>query len=130
MTKAIFNIKRLVAAVAATATVVLVTHIPQEIMPDRLEISGLDKLEHIIAYGVITLLFILSLKKSLSILSATVLFFSILIIAALDELTQPFVNRVASPIDWLADIIGIAAVLFSFLIFASSKSQASPNVDI
>jgi len=130
MTKAIFNIKRLVAAVAATATVVLVTHLPQEIMPDRLEVSGLDKLEHIVAYGVITLLFILSLKNSFSLFSVVILFFAISAVGAVDELTQPLVNRVASPIDWLADIIGIVILLLTCLLYASSKSRASPNVEI
>jgi len=99
-------------------------------MPDRLQVSGLDKLEHVIAYGVITLLFILSLKNSFSVFSAMILFFAISTVGAVDELTQPFVNRVASPIDWLADIIGIVAVLFSSLYVISSRRQASPNVDL
>jgi len=109
---------------------VFVTHLPQEIIPDRLEVSGLDKLEHVVAYGVITLLFILSVKNSFSLFSAVILFFSISAFGAIDELTQPFVNRVASPIDWLADIIGIIVALFSFLYFKGSKHQVSPNVDL
>lgn len=125
-----FNLKWLIVAVTFTATVVFLTHIPQEAMPDRLQVSGLDKLEHIVAYGVITLLFVLSLKASFTLLSAAVLFFAILAIAALDELTQPFVNRIASPIDWLTDIVGIVIVLLSFLYFTSSKRQVSPSVDI
>jgi len=125
----IFNIKWLIAAVVFTLIVVFATHLPQEILPNRLQVSGLDKLQHFLAYGVITLLFILSLKSSPSLLSATILFFIISAFATLDELTQPFVNRVASPIDWLADIVGIVTVLFSSLCFTSVKNQASPNVD-
>ena len=125
-----FIIKWLIAAVFSTIILVITTHLPQDVMPDRLQVSGLDKLEHVVAYGVITLLFILSFKNSFSVFSAMILFFAISTVGAVDELTQPFVNRVASPIDWLADIIGIVAVLFSSLYVISSKRQTSPNVDL
>jgi hypothetical protein len=48
-----FNLKWLTIATLFTAIVLLVSHIPQEIMPERLQVSGLDKIEHIVAYGVI-----------------------------------------------------------------------------
>ena len=127
--KPIFNIKWLIIAVFSTVILVFFTHLPQDVMPDRLQVSGLDKLEHVVAYGAIALLFILSLN-SFSVFSALILFFAISAFGAVDELTQPFVNRVASPIDWLADIIGIVAVLFSSLYVISSRRQASPNVDL
>ncbi len=94
-----FNLKWLTIATLFTTTIVLITHIPQEIMPERLQISGLDKIEHIVAYGAITFSFILSLKARPSLLSAVILFFAISVLGAVDELTQPLVNRVASPID-------------------------------
>ncbi len=47
MTDPYVNLKWLTIATLFTAIVVLVTHIPQEIMPERLQISGLDKIEHI-----------------------------------------------------------------------------------
>lgn len=125
-----FIIKWLIAAIFSTAMLVIITHLPQDVMPDRLQVSGLDKIEHVIAYGVITLLFILSIKKRFSLFRAIILLFAISVFGAIDELTQPLVNRVASPIDWLADIIGIVAVLFSSLHISSSKRQASPNVDL
>jgi VanZ family protein len=119
-----FNLKWLTIATLVTATIVLITHIPQEIMPERLQISGLDKIEHIVAYGVITFSFILSLRARPSLLSAVILFFAISVLGAVDELTQPLVNRVACPFDWLADIIGISVVLFIFVCFNYSKRQA------
>ena len=106
-----FDIKRLVLAVTFTATVILCTHIPQEYMPSQLQKSGLDKLQHIVAYGAITLLFILSLKSSLSLFSAFLLFFGISVISIFDEVTQPIVNRQASFTDLVADVTGIVAVL-------------------
>jgi len=79
---------------------------------------------------VITLLFVLSFKNSISLLSALILFFSFSTMGVIDELTQPFVNRVASPMDWLADIIGIITVLFSFLYFRRFKHQDLPKVEL
>ena len=106
-----FDIKWLVFAITFTATIILLTHIPQEVMPTRLQTSGLDKLEHVMAYGLITFLFILSPRNSYSMLSASLLFFAVLVVGAIDELTQPFVNRIASFTDWLANVIGIVTVL-------------------
>ena len=83
-------------------------------MPERLQVSGLDKIEHFVAYGVITFLFILSLRDRFSLFSAVALFFAISALGAVDELTQPLVNRTASPVDWLADIAGISVVLLTF----------------
>lgn len=130
MAKPTFNLKWLTIAILFTAIVVLFTHIPQEIMPERLQISGLDKIEHFVAYGAITLLFVLSLRDRFSLLSAAALFFAISALGAVDELTQPFVNRTASPFDWLADIIGISVVLLAFICFNQSKRQAVTNANV
>ena len=69
--------------------IVLLTHLPRELIPSRLQESGLDKLAHIVAYGVIILLFIISLKTSSAVPLALVLFFAILAVGTIDELTSP-----------------------------------------
>ncbi|MCJ7692187.1 MAG: VanZ family protein [Sedimentisphaerales bacterium] len=120
-----FNIKWLIIAVGFTAIVVLLTHIPQEAMPPQLQIIGLDKLAHILAYGAITYLFVLSLRTSPRLLSASLLFLAILGIGAIDELTQPFFSRTASLADWLADIIGVSGVLLFFLRSKRSRYQST-----
>ena len=81
-------------------------------MPSALQKDGVDKLEHVLAYGVITFLFLISLKTSPTILSALLLFLAVSAIGAFDELTQPFMNRTASIADLVADIVGILFVLF------------------
>ena len=129
MTDPYVNLKWLTIATLFTAIVVLFTHIPQEIMPERLQVRGLDKIEHIAAYGAITILFVLSLRTRFSLLSAATLFFAISALGAVDELTQPLVNRTASPFDWLADIVGISVVLLAFVCFNHSKRQAANNAD-
>jgi VanZ family protein len=106
-----FDIKWLVFAVTFTATVIVLTHIPQEFMPSKLQKSGLDKLQHVVAYGIITFLFILALKSSPSLLSALLVFFAILAFGIVDEVTQPIVGRQASLADLAADVSGIAAGL-------------------
>ena len=91
-----FKIKWLIISFCCTVTVVFITHIPQKYMPTRLNISGIDKIGHIVAYGIITLLFIVSLKRSLSLFSAIIILFAIACFGIVDELTQPLVNRTAS----------------------------------
>jgi len=83
-----FDTNWLVIAVAFTAIVILCTHIPQELMPSQLQKSGLDKLQHFVAYGAITFLFILSLKSSLSLFSAFLLFFATLIHLLISQLNM------------------------------------------
>jgi VanZ family protein len=106
-----FDIKLLVFAVAFTAFVLVLTHIPQEFVPSQLQKNNLDKLYHVAAYSVITFLFIFSLKSSPSMLSSLIVFFTLLAIGMADEVTQPLVNRQASFADLAADAIGIVTVL-------------------
>lgn len=106
-----FNVKWLVIAVAFTAIILLLTHIPKEAMPPRLQENTYDKLHHVVAYGGITFLFILSLKVSSTPFLLSLLFFAILAIGIVDEVTQPLVNRTASLADVVANFIGIATVL-------------------
>ena len=106
-----FDIKWLVVAVTFTATVILLTHIPQEFMPSQLQKSGLDKFQHVVASGVITFLFIFSLKISPYMLLSLLVFFALLVIGMADEVTQPLVNRQASYADLAADVFGIVTVL-------------------
>jgi len=111
-----FNIKSLTTAILFTAAVLVFTHLPQETMPSLLQKDGVDKLQHVLAYGVITFLFLISLKTSPTILSALLLFLAVSVIGAFDEITQLFVNRTASITDLVADIVGILAALFFFAV--------------
>ncbi len=119
--KNFFNIKWLIIAVTFTVTVVFLTHLPQEAISFRLQVGGLDKLAHALAYGAITFLFILSLRACPSLLLGLILFFAILALGTIDELTQSFVNRTASLADWLADVTGI------FVVFVFKTVQSFSN---
>ena len=122
--KNIFYTKLLIVAVVFTAIVVFITHLPPEALPNQPQVSGLDKLQHVVAYGVITFLFIISLRNSCSLLSASLLFIAVLILGAIDELTQPLFNRTASFTDLLADITGFITVIFFFICFKNTKGQS------
>jgi VanZ family protein len=102
-------------AVTFTAAVITLTHIPQKFMPSQIQEIGVDKFLHALTYGAITFLFVISLKRSLSMFSAFLLFFFILAIGIFDEITQPLVNRQASIADLLADIVGLIGVLLLFI---------------
>lgn len=122
-----FDVKWLVLAVTFTAIVLLFTHIPQESIPPQLLESGLDKLYHVVAYGAITYLFILSLKSSPSLLSSLLVFFALLAVGIVDEVTQPLVNRQASYADLAANAVSIVTVLLFSAVckcgFRNTKKQ-------
>ena len=111
-----FNIKWLATAILFTAAVLVFSHLPQETIPSPFQKDGVDKLEHVLVYGVITFLFLISLRTSPTVLSVLLLFLAVSVIGAFDEITQPFMNRTASIADLVADIVGILAALFFFAV--------------
>ena len=121
MAKHYFNLKWLIVAVIFTATVVLLTHFPAKVSKPCILWTSLDKPGHALAYGAITLFFLLSLRTYLTLLSASLLFFAILAVGAIDERTQLVFNRTASLTDWLADMIGVGTVLLFVLRFKHTR---------
>jgi hypothetical protein len=106
-----FYIRRLIITAIFTGVAILLTHIPQELTPSQLLESGLDKIMHIMAYGIITFLLVFSLKSLLSLRSALLILFTLLAISTVDEITQSLVSRQTSFADLLADATGIVTVL-------------------
>ena len=119
-----FDIKWLVLAVTFTATFILFTHIPQELMPSQLQESSLDKLLHVVAYGAITVLLILSVKSSFSMHSALLVLFALSVVGIVDEITQPLVSRQVSLADLLANTIGIVVVLLLSIVCKHQLQKA------
>ena len=122
-----FNIKLLTTAILLTATVLIFTHLPQETMSSPLQQDGYDTVQHFLAYGVITFLFLIAIRTSPTIFSALLLFLVVSAIGALDELTQLFVGRTASVTDLVADIVGILAAL-CFVTVRGRRSLRSTSV--
>ena len=120
-----FHIKSLKTAILVTAAVFVFTHLPQGTMPSPLRKDSVDKLGHVLVYGVITFLFLISLRTSPTMLSALLLFLVVSAIGAFDELTQPLVSRTASIADLVADIVGILSALFFYTV--RRRRFLSPN---
>lgn len=91
------------------------THIPQTQMIELPQGIGLDKLLHVLAYGIGAALFFHALPAGSGWLGHVVVVFVLLAVAGLDEGTQPWVGRTASRLDWLADAVGITVAYFCFV---------------
>lgn len=101
------------------------THLPQAAMPQT---TLGDKTEHFIAYGVLGFLLAtwLALAKPRVRHPMIIALAITLIYAAVDELTQPIVNRHADLRDWLADAIGAAlGVLAASLLLYAQRMKRS-----
>ncbi len=83
------------------------THIPQEHLPG---LGSSDKALHLVGYAGLAILFWLALwaygcrmRRRLGLVLVT-----LAVYAAVDEITQPLVNRYACVADWYADCAGAA----------------------
>lgn len=118
-----FDVRWLMAAVAALLVVLTLTHIPQEMMPKPLSVHLLDKAEHAVAYGVLAFLFLLSFRRPPGVKAMLVILLAGAMVGALDETTQPWVNRIASWFDFAADLIGIAIACVFFLVMRLCRRE-------
>lgn len=115
-TSSSFHKRWLIAWLASLGVVLTLTHIPQAAMPEFLSEHMLDKLEHVLAYGTIAILFLLSLPERSRPATFVIGLVGLAVIGAVDEITQPFVNRVASVGDYAADVIGMLLACAIFLV--------------
>jgi VanZ family protein len=106
----------LIAWLVSMGVVLTLTHIPQDAMPEFLNEHMLDKLEHVLAYGLIAFLFLLSLPEGSRPATFVIGLVGLAVIGAVDEITQPFVNRIASVGDYAADVMGILLACVIFLV--------------
>lgn len=118
-----FEVRWLTVAVAALLTVLTLTHIPQEMMPKPLQVHLLDKAEHTVAYGILAFLFLLSLRRPPGVKAMLAILLVGMLVGALDELTQPWVNRIASWLDFAADVIGIAFACIVFVLMQLGRRE-------
>jgi VanZ family protein len=95
---------------AYTLGLVFATHYPR---PEELlgPNAPSDKTLHFIAYGLLGLAAAATLAASgrWSPRAATITLAALAGFAVIDELTQPMFKRQAEPLDWVCDVIGLAA---------------------
>jgi VanZ family protein len=99
-----------VCSLGYTAVLVFMTHYPrpQELLGEDLPP---DKMLHFLAYGVLGFLVTAAVAafSRWSWRTAAVTGLLLAVFAALDEITQPLFGREAEPLDWVWDLIGLAA---------------------
>ncbi|MFC1762294.1 polysaccharide biosynthesis tyrosine autokinase [Planctomycetota bacterium] len=123
----------LVLTVLCTIVVLVATHLPPQYVPKVLSGNINDKVAHAIAYGAITLCYLLAFRKRHDWRVFVIFFCAITIIAIIDEITQPLVERIASPLDIVGDLSGVIAVftVFSILSWISKswhRDLADPEI--
>ena len=61
-----FRRRWFIASLLSLVVVLMLTHVPQDVMPRALNRHMLDKAEHVVAYGLIAVLFLLSLPRGMN----------------------------------------------------------------
>jgi hypothetical protein len=92
------------------------THIPGQDIPRSLQDVAPDKVEHIVAYALIAGSFLFSLKRPVRPALLLVGLGALAVLGALDETTQPLVNRTCDLWDYVSDLTGIAISCVVFLV--------------
>lgn len=127
----LYRMRRLMLAlsVLALAGAFSVSHIPSDVMHDIKTPS--DTSLHMSGFAILAGLFLLMLAafnvramwRSLVVLAVMALY------AALDERTQPLVNRVCDVRDWYADMAGstIAVIVLGLLLRIFARRRANRN---
>jgi VanZ family protein len=120
-----------VATAAYTLLLLCATHYPK---PEQLlgPHAPSDKTLHFLAYGGLGLLAAATLATSgrWSMTRALILGAGLAAFGAADEITQPWFQRAAEPLDWVCDCLGIAAgIVVVALIVAISQRRHRPADD-
>ena len=119
-----FQRRRLAAAGAGLLVVLALTHVPGSALPSWVTGTHIDKIQHFFAYGAIAFLFFTSFRRPPGWRTMAIVLALGALIGAADELTQPLVQRTASPYDWAADVAGImfvGVVLLAVRLFRREK---------
>lgn len=105
------------------------THYPADVLPTEIVI-GIDKVVHVLAYGVLGLLIAMWLPRASAGRTALLTTAIVFGIGLLDEVTQPYFNRMCDPYDLLADLVGAAAASLSWVWLrgaAAFPTESSPH---
>jgi VanZ family protein len=116
----------LVALVVYWSLLLTSTHVPR--LPHAVYMTnGIDKICHFVGYTGLAYLASVawtlqrSITRPLRLANFVVIFGTLAVYGALDELTQPLVNRTCEFADWLADLAGAG---FGMILFAITMSLA------
>jgi hypothetical protein len=114
--KSCFHPRRVLLTLVVAGCVLGLTHIPGQDIPRVLQNVAPDKVEHIVAYGLIAGSFLFSLKRPVRLVWLLLGVAALGVLGALDETTQPFVNRTCDLWDYMSDVTGITTACVIFLV--------------
>jgi VanZ family protein len=104
------------------------THVPVDRVPSA--VGSADKIAHLGAFAVLAFLFATTWQLSAGHLMTRHLVWCWIVIAVyggFEEITQPIVGRIASVVDWLADVAGAAIGLLAFVIMRQFLQRKRTN---
>jgi len=125
--KSYFRPRWMLLTLLAAGIVLGLTHIPGQHVPRALQVHHLDKAEHVVAYGLIAGFFLLSLKRPVRPAVLLIGLVTMAALGALDEATQPLVNRCASVWDYGCDLAGMATACVLLGVGRLPGSSAAPR---
>jgi hypothetical protein len=124
--------RRVVLAFLSVVFVLTLTHLPPDAIPTALprvfQVGGSDKIEHGLAYALITMFFLFAVNWRMNRRLWVIIMLGIAALGATNEITQPFVNRNCSGWDWMADRVGIAAgCMVALLNYRRCRTAGTPK---
>ncbi|MBN1816539.1 MAG: VanZ family protein [Sedimentisphaerales bacterium] len=102
-------------AILLIAVVLILTHIPQKKIKIDMTALGLDKILHLASYAAISLFAFLSVPPGKNFRTWGIVLGILFLVAAFDEITQPWFGRTCSLYDLAADAVGSVAVFLNLL---------------
>jgi len=127
------RLQRPLALATACYVVVLVaaTHYPrpQEILERFGGNAPTDKTMHVVAYGVLGLLAAATLAAwgHWRLRNVFLVMVALALFGALDEATQPFFDRLADPLDWVGDCVGIVGGVLAVAVWIAARGWSRPT---
>lgn len=125
--KSRFRPRWVLLTLIAVGVVLGLTHIPGEDMPRALQVHALDKVEHIVAYGLIAGCFLLSLRRPVRWVLLLAGLVVLAALGALDETTQPLVHRSCDLWDFACDLTGIAVACVVLTVARWTRFRTVPS---
>jgi VanZ family protein len=117
-----------VATAAYTLLLVFATHYPK---PEELlgQNAPSDKTLHFLAYSLLAILAggTLAMAGRWSLRGVGALAVGLAAFGVIDEITQPFFSRMAEPLDWFYDCVGVAGGLLAVAVLVAAVRAASPQ---
>lgn len=110
MTRRLFQVA-LCALVGYWLTIFVLTHLPPKDLP---HVKLNDKIEHLMAYYLLSVLLNLVLHRRWSRHADWLTLILVLAYGAADEITQPLTGRTCDFLDWLADGTGAALGIIAY----------------